>query len=370
MVKIEKVRTTSQKSKKSKSSSGASRALVPARGSTQISRAPLMKSVTRMGMDAKYPGTRQGGMRIVRREFIGTILGQSPISAWTPTAVAINPGQQQSFPWLSLFGVLFESYTFNGLRYCIDPIVPKTEGGNFLCGIDYDALDAAPTSDLEILQYNDCSDGALSEGAVVPCRGRDDNTLGRRRYTRPGSVPSTGDLKTYDVGNFYVVGLTSTSTSAYVGQPVGRLFVEYDVEFFTPQFSLTTFAQTFSSRINAAGTVSKTAVLGTAPTYAGNLPVTASGNTITFAKAGQYLLDWISTGTGLTVGTPTVTTSGAQVSSTSLTAAVPTAGATNSLWSNIVNVVEPGTVTTDWSALASTITGMVLRIAPYAFGSA
>jgi len=269
---------------------------------------------------------------------------------------------------LSLFGLLFESYQFHAVRFCVDPIVPKTEGGNFLMGVDYDALDASPTSDFELLQYNDSADPALSEGASIPLRGRDESTLGMRRYCRPGAVPSGGDLKTYDVGNFFIAGLASSSGSSYVGAPVGRLFVEYDVEFFTPQFSLSTFASNFSARLNGAVSVSKTAVFGTTPTQAGTLPVSATGNTLTFKKAGQYLLDWLLTGTTMTATSPTVTGTAAY---TALTGSVPTASATNIVQSAIVNVTEAGqTAVFDWSAAAATITDTILRVAPYLYAAA
>jgi len=69
----------------------------PRASRTQVKSAPLMKSVTRFGMDARYPGSKLGGMRIQRREFIGTILGQNPSLTLSPNSYPVNPGQQLTF---------------------------------------------------------------------------------------------------------------------------------------------------------------------------------------------------------------------------------------------------------------------------------
>jgi hypothetical protein len=52
-------------------------------------------------------------------------------------------------------------------------------------------------------------------------------SMGSRKYIR--SVNVAGDIKTYDVGTLYVATIGQDNTDA-----VGKLFVDYDVEFFNP----------------------------------------------------------------------------------------------------------------------------------------
>jgi hypothetical protein len=82
--------------------------------------------------------------------------------------------------------------------------------------------------------------------------------LGPRRYVRSAAV--AGDQKTYDIGKIFVISNNETGTTT-----IGKLWLEYDFEFFTPQNdpapntapAITSFytlnaSQTFTTTVAAA----------------------------------------------------------------------------------------------------------------------
>ncbi len=303
-------------------------------------------------------GSRNQSVLVGHREYLGDITSSTTFSA---TSVAINPGNAGMFPWLSFFAMGYESYRFRKLRFLTIPISSAQKDGQVFLAVDYDAADSAPVSKVEVYQYK----GAQSAPAWCPCESVcdpiDENALGRQRYMRFGALASNLDIKTYDVGNL-IVGSANFAAAAVCAS----VFVEYECEFYTPQYSMSAFAQAFSARITAAGSVSKTALYGTAATVGGGLDVTASGNTITFNRPGQYLVEQRVTGTGLAAGTnPSLSGTAA---ADALSEAVFVNSTTNGLLSTIVNVYEKGqTLITDWSAAATTISAAWARVSPYLY---
>jgi len=329
------------------------------RGPVQF--APLsMSTMFTNNPPRSLPG-KEGGIRFQHTEMIQAFTGGS---AYSVNSGSINPGLQVMFPWLSFLALVHESYIFHKLRFFTISLQPATQSGEVMMLIDYDAADDAPSSAYELLNGS----GARSIGSWMsldmPAYGKDENTLGKRRYVRGGSLSSNLDIKTYDLGVLHLAfqGLASTVSAA-------RLFVEYDVELITPQFSLSTLSGVFSRRILGAGSVSKTSLYGTAATLQGGLPVTASGNTLTFQKPGQYLLESSVEGTGISdAGSPTV--SGTATSS-NIIGTLANAAGTSGLYSQIVNVLNANeTVVQDWSAVATTITGATTRLAAYLYSLA
>jgi len=360
MVKIVEISMPASKKSKPKTQNKANKQLaVRSRNvglsNSQMVLAPVAKAVITRTRQPKFQGPAAGGaVRVSHREYIADINGTA---SFTTTTGNINPGLSGLFPWLSQFGLAYESYSFRKLRFVLEPIAATSSAGQIMMAIDYDAADAAPSSKVEILQYKGASCGPLWNEQICVATGKDESSLSRRRYVRSGDLAANLDIKTYDIGNLFVSSSGAASTIA-----AAALFVEYDVEFFTPQYSLSAFAAAYSRKVVAGGTISKTAFLGDAATVAGGLAVTGTGNTLTFAKAGQYLLDVLVNGTGLTVA-PTVT---GTATTTAIASGLNTsAGNTVGKVQYVVNVLEAGlTAILDWSA-NTTVTGAAVRIAPY-----
>jgi hypothetical protein len=120
---------------------------------------------------------------------------------------------------------------------------------------------------------------------------------------RTGAVPSGTDVKLYDVGNFFVGTTGGVNTD-----PIGKLYVEYEVEFFVPQkesasgssgasFAYTAADQTgtqaymdLATTTTALISASTAPVAGTFTVPKGNFAVTVRGSINSAGNAGMKML--------------------------------------------------------------------------------
>jgi hypothetical protein len=305
------------------------------------------------------PGKR-GGVRFAHREFVGDFSGGADFSVYS---LSVNPGLNALFPWLSFISMVYETYLFHKLRFVMVPLQPTSQTGQNFMALDYDAADAAPSSKFELLNMKGARAAATWLGLNLSVSGRDEEALGRRRYLRYGALTSNLDVKTYDIGTIHVAsqGLGSTV-------PAFSLFVDYDVELMTPQYSLTTLATALSARIVHGSSVSNTAVYGTSPTVTGGLDVEASGNTLTFNRPGMYQVSSIITGTGLNTSSGPALTGTATSTAKVWTGNAGSDAGTASSFEYIVEVLEAGqTVIGAFDTVSSAITAITSRIGPYLY---
>jgi hypothetical protein len=135
--------------------------------------------------------------------------------------VFINPANSSLFPWLSGIGKKYDLYHFKRLRFTYTPSLPTSEEGNIYIGLDYNTLDPAPQSSIELCQLSHWTMNVVWKptSLTIDLNGLD------WLYTRSGPV-ANADYKTYDLGKLFFAteGITYTGT-------VGYIEVEYDVEF-------------------------------------------------------------------------------------------------------------------------------------------
>lgn len=170
-------------------------------------------------------------LRVHQTEVIGRI---SANSTWFPSwnanySVAtfpINPANPRTFPWLSYIARLYDKYRFHKLRFIYVNSVSTQQEGNVMMSLDYDTLDAAPADLVQASQ--------LAKYKLTPIYYPADFTV---PTTHPGNNPwlytfdlsatsSTVDLKTYNIGNFFL----ALDGVPQDGKDYGYLAVEYDVE--------------------------------------------------------------------------------------------------------------------------------------------
>jgi hypothetical protein len=165
--------------------------------------------------------------RIVHRELVTTISGNTTFGS---VAIPLNPGLPTSFPWLSSVAECYEQYTFKKLRFHYITRVATTYTGSVLLAPDYDALDAAPTTEVAMAMMSGAREDVPWRDQVIDLNLQDMFPLGPRKFVRSGPVSASSDLKTYDAGQLLVglAGCTDTSN-------IGKLWVEYDIELFIPQ---------------------------------------------------------------------------------------------------------------------------------------
>jgi hypothetical protein len=177
---------------------------------------------------------------IARRECIG-YLNQATsftLDPLAPSGLAVNPGCEATFPWLSQVANNFEQYKFHFLRFIyksttansVQAAATNNNLGVMIYQMTYDVYDAVPSSRLEMTNYygtkraRPCDDFALDVNVV--------SNHTDLFYVRSGSATSTvqGDKRLYDIGTFFIA-----SDGASASGNCGELWVEYSVMFYKPK---------------------------------------------------------------------------------------------------------------------------------------
>jgi len=223
--------------------------------------------------------------RISHRELVTSVSGTSAFTV--ANTFALNPGLATSFPWLSTQALGWEQYKFHRLRFCYYSRCSTATPGSMMLVPDYDAADASPATEIVASAYRD----VVEEVPWVTefCCDLDPKAMiepGDRKYVRTTGLAANLDVKTYDSGQLFVCTTDGSATNW------GKLWVEYDVEFFVPQLppsgsSNSPSAQTIQG---AGGSISSSAIFGAVPTYLGPAWTTASqnSNVVTFNDVGYY----------------------------------------------------------------------------------
>lgn len=294
---------------------------------------------------------------IKHRELVSSINGTSAFTV--SQSLALNPGISATFPWLSSQAVGWEQYRFNSLRFCYYTRCATTTTGSLLLVPDYDAADSAPSSEQIASAYRD----VVEEVPWVPnfvCTldPKAMSSLLGRKYIRTGPLAANLDIKTYDSGNLFVCTLDGTVTNW------GKLWVEYDVDFFVPQLPPTGLSSLITSeRIDGGLSVSKSAIFGTAPTLAGSQMATALSQTLTFILPGEYLVNLTLSGTGLTLVSPAIT--GTSTTTQVVASCVDAGGVLLSGTFLVVTTAPNQTTVLNYTALSGSVTGSTTRITEY-----
>lgn len=188
--------------------------------------AALGRTITSMN-----PRTRSnnGVVTITHRELIeGSILGSAAFAV--AASFCLQPGDKKTFPWLSIQATQYEQYRFKKLQFHYVPIVGTSVAGDVMLLADYNVQDMAPTKEVDALDHPRAKSGSLWDTHTFNCDISKLHALGPRKFIR--SVAVAGDPKTYDCGNFHLC-----VNNSGVGTAVGKLFVEYEVDFYVPQLN-------------------------------------------------------------------------------------------------------------------------------------
>jgi len=164
--------------------------------------------------------------RFKKREFITNVIGQED---FTPLGYAVNPGDSETFPWLSQIAPAFQKYKFHKLKFLYETSSPTIIGGVVILAPEFNVTDPLPESKQDLLEYKYATRSAPWENFHLDLRTSDVMNY-KEYYVRNTSASST-DLKLSDP--LYIIcsvdGISDEINS------VGELWVEYDIEFTIPQ---------------------------------------------------------------------------------------------------------------------------------------
>jgi len=219
--------------------------------------------------------------RVQHKEFIQNVTGTTNFAV--ALFLALNPGLAGTFPWLANIANNFEQYRVRMMRFCYLTRTGTNIPGSVLMAPDYDASDVQPVSEQILSNYAEIVEDAPWKDICCVLRPAGMHALGPKKFVRNGLVPGQ-DLKTTDVGTFILATVDGTAVNW------GKLWVEYDIEFFEPQ--LNPNGSSLSS--TAQGTLGTTAaVISAGLAIAGPLISSVVGNVVSFQNltpGGEYFL--------------------------------------------------------------------------------
>jgi hypothetical protein len=187
-------------------------------------------------------GPQGRSCRVIHKEFIQNVSGT--VNFTIPIFLPLNPGLIGTFPWLANIANNFEQYRCNRMRFCYLTRTGTNIPGSVLMAPDYDAADVAPVSEQIMSNYAEIVEDAPWKDICCLLRPSGMHALGPKKFVRSGLVPGQ-DLKTTDVGSFILATTDGTAVSW------GKLWVEYDFEFFEPQLNA---GGNFAANSTAQGT--------------------------------------------------------------------------------------------------------------------
>lgn len=249
----------------------------------EISKAPVS-----YGVSTKNKRNPMRSFRLQHREFIRD--ANKDVSGDEFVLVenlAVNPGLDSTFPWLSAIARNFERYVFHKLSFFFVPTLGTQTSGKIMIAPDYDAADDNTTlTKAQFLSFEDSITGPIWKPAVMRSRHSNFTQL-KSHYVRTKTLDSNLDIKTYDVANvfFGTSGYTSTGI-------VGELWVEYDITFYNPQLSTEHDAESYQyERTNVSALNQPFAGTGDPTIVNGGVPVTlVDATTVNLEETGKFLL--------------------------------------------------------------------------------
>lgn len=252
-------------------------------------------------------------VRVIHREMIGPI---SSTSAFSNTSYALNPGLWQTFPWLSAIADQFEQYRFNGMIWEFESTSAdalnstNTALGQVILATDYDAADAPYTNQQQMLGSMFSNSGKPSNSLLHAIECAPEMTPMKWYYVRSSSVPSSADVRMYDLGTFQIATYGSQAAAT-----IGNLWVSYDVTFQKKQMNNILGLNLRSDKfILVAPSVGSSAWFGTSRSASpsNNLGCEVDADSITFPQnisGGLYFISYSVRGASTSVVNPALTLS-------------------------------------------------------------
>jgi len=180
----------------------------------------------------------EGGTIVRHREYLGPITTAATANTFKIQSYALQPAQDESFPWLHQIAASYEEYRPNGIMYefrstASDAIASSSNlalGQVMLC-TQYDPTDPEFNSDIQMLNYSWAQSGKVSDCLqhYVECDPKQSPLS--HLYTRNGTAANESDLRFSDFGRFSIAtnGLQGTSVQ------IGQLWVTYEFIFYKPK---------------------------------------------------------------------------------------------------------------------------------------
>lgn len=161
----------------------------------------------------------------------------------------VNPGSVGTNSWVSIFGQNYESFIYKKFHVIYVPRTSTIVDGQIYISPDYDAADRATSTEKEITSNVNSVTSQIWKETRCVLDPKKLNRLYKAHTCMDDQRFSTTsqDQKTIDPA-FFSVAVDFDNTDAFNDRTLGKIYVEYTVEFFEPQHS------TFPIDLGGAGT--------------------------------------------------------------------------------------------------------------------
>lgn len=181
-----------------------------------------------------------GAVVITHREYIGDIYANPSTEDFKNTAYPINPGLEQTFPWLSQIAQNFEEYEllqcmFTYRSTMADVSSANGQVGTVIMATNYNPSEGAFRDKSRMMGYAHSSSDKSTSIQIhgVECD-PSKNSGSSGKYIRSQELPTGEDIKMYDHGLFQVA--TANTPTALANLTIAELWVSYTVVLRKPQY--------------------------------------------------------------------------------------------------------------------------------------
>lgn len=193
------------------------------------------------GTDPPKMSMGKGGMVVSHREYIQDITSSVPFIGEN---FPLNPGMQQTFPWLSQIADNFEEYIPEAMIFeykttSSNTVVNTTNSnpglGTVVMATQYNSLNNDFGNKQQMENYENAVSVDPSRSVVHAIECAKGQTPVQPMYVRTGALPATAgvsnDLRFYDLGKM-TIATVGQQTNNFV---IGELWVSYRIRFLKPR---------------------------------------------------------------------------------------------------------------------------------------
>ena len=170
-------------------------------------------------------GRSANTIRIKHRELVEPALLGSTTFALQESYV-INPGLSSAFPWLSTQAGAWQEYELHSLAYVYLTRVSTATSGSIMISPDLDPSNPPPSSEVATSNNPSTVEGPVWHDLRCNVDLKGSRNVARR-FVRSG--PEVGDLHLFDALAVYIITSDCANTN-----PIGKVWVEYDISFYLP----------------------------------------------------------------------------------------------------------------------------------------
>lgn len=190
--------------------------------------------------------TNKASNIVTHREYLGDITGSTGFKA---TTYSINPGNPNTFPWLSTIAANFEQYKLHGLVFEFKSTSSDSTSnpalGTVIMATQYDPYDPGFSTKMSMENYEYAVSTKPSQSMLHGVECAPSQTPLKEMYVQ-GAVPNGLDRRFSDMGTFTIA--TTGMPSEYI---CGELWCSFVVELIKPKINATVGGSQYTYKLNS-----------------------------------------------------------------------------------------------------------------------